>query len=444
MTTNCNACGDPDGQGNTLAAPRRNRYYYGKLLDVSHMAMEQDYGKKKRWLMNRLAVGTGVLCGLDVSAKDGKVCVSGGVAIDSFGREIIVPGTYCIDPWKLPADCGDPVTELSRDEAHVVQLRLCYRECTTDQAPVQVSDCNSTAACEAGTTIESFGLEIVEGLPDPAVSEVCALMHLNADELGSTAAADIPALIRQRLCEQLPHPCAGSADCCVLLAVIELLPDSRIGAVRSCAVRTVLYSNAMLFEMILCLAARIEQCCGGDPAPPPPPPPKTQLQVQGVRILDAGGNEMASFANPGQTPTVPAQKLPTTIEVTFTEEVDPNSVITGTYPPVVDPKTFSFLVAGNNPRYLHPYVPGTMQFPADRSVVRFVVDPHALDGLSHLLPGKYKVSLFGSDVANPARPAIATPGAPAVPVRLDGEVNAAFPSGNGVEGGTFVCVFNVK
>ena len=37
----------------TLDAPRRNRFYYGKLLDVFHLEMEQDYGRLMRALSNR-------------------------------------------------------------------------------------------------------------------------------------------------------------------------------------------------------------------------------------------------------------------------------------------------------------------------------------------------------------------------------------------------------
>lgn len=45
-----------------LSTPTRNRYYYGKLLDAHHLELEQDYGNRKRWLLNRLSLGTGVLC----------------------------------------------------------------------------------------------------------------------------------------------------------------------------------------------------------------------------------------------------------------------------------------------------------------------------------------------------------------------------------------------
>ena len=55
-----------------LAAPQRNNYFYGKLLDEFHFQMEQHYMNQKRWLLNRLSLGTGVLCGLEVTANNGQ------------------------------------------------------------------------------------------------------------------------------------------------------------------------------------------------------------------------------------------------------------------------------------------------------------------------------------------------------------------------------------
>src|SRR5476649_2519593 len=48
----------------------RNRYFYGKLLDVSHFESEQAYFNEKRWLLNRLVTGYGVICGLNVGLTD--------------------------------------------------------------------------------------------------------------------------------------------------------------------------------------------------------------------------------------------------------------------------------------------------------------------------------------------------------------------------------------
>jgi hypothetical protein len=52
----------------TLRSFVRNDYWYGKLLDARHFKLEQAYGNRKRYLVNRLGLGWGVLAGLDVSS----------------------------------------------------------------------------------------------------------------------------------------------------------------------------------------------------------------------------------------------------------------------------------------------------------------------------------------------------------------------------------------
>lgn len=150
-----------------LDAPKRNNYYFSKMMDVLQFEMEQSYHNDKRRLLNRLSVGTGVLCGLQVHAKDGAICVDPGVALDAFGREVTVPARYCIDPWRLRDDCGKPLRELPKGKPHRVTLCLSYRECLADMAPVMITDCRGQASCEAGSIVESFDLWINEGWPKP-------------------------------------------------------------------------------------------------------------------------------------------------------------------------------------------------------------------------------------------------------------------------------------
>lgn len=98
-------CDNTDALLRVLTAPRRNRYFYGKRLDVQHFRMEQDYGKLKQWLLNRLTLGKGVLCGLRVTVEGERICVDPGVAIDGLGHEIVVPVRSCIDPLAPDEGC---------------------------------------------------------------------------------------------------------------------------------------------------------------------------------------------------------------------------------------------------------------------------------------------------------------------------------------------------
>jgi hypothetical protein len=77
----------------------RNNYFCGKLMTVADFELEQEYFNRKRYLLNRLIYGKGLLCcfrHLKVQTKRTHNEVSiifedGGVALDSLGQEIVVP-----------------------------------------------------------------------------------------------------------------------------------------------------------------------------------------------------------------------------------------------------------------------------------------------------------------------------------------------------------------
>jgi hypothetical protein len=71
---------------------RRVNYFFGQLLTADDLQAEQDYHRQMRYLHNRL-LGQGVVDGLEVTAGgDGStIVVSPGLAIDGFGRELVLP-----------------------------------------------------------------------------------------------------------------------------------------------------------------------------------------------------------------------------------------------------------------------------------------------------------------------------------------------------------------
>src|SRR5262245_58260169 len=78
-----------------LQAPRRNQYFSGELLDFADLQLEQNYGIEHRRLLARRTVRIGVLRGLAVAAAaDGTLNIAPGVALDGWGRVIVVP-TAC-------------------------------------------------------------------------------------------------------------------------------------------------------------------------------------------------------------------------------------------------------------------------------------------------------------------------------------------------------------
>jgi len=539
-------CDHSDRLLRVLRAPRRNNYFYGKRLDVEHFRMEQDYGKEKQWLLNRLTLGKGVLCGLRVDVEEGRLCVSPGVAIDGLGREILVPVRSCIDPVPEPDPCR-PATGRGRDPADVfhpsdnlggtgpatpvgsapdpssapdndsgeriLTLWACYRECTTDPMPVFVADCDIREQCAPGTVVESFSLKVTEGAPPvlgdpdwcselwpfeasptPAPSSPpdfnpsddftatpgsapmpsgAPVVDLSDDLSANPGPGDPPRpgpiepwltageadsdSRRRLLCQLLDGDCdPAPGDPCVPLAGV-LLRDGVIADIEICAVRPRLYSNAVLLDLILCLASRIDACCDDDtlptpspsptpttppsptptptptpgPTPTPTPSPRPLLRITAVRFHtrhDSGFEERLDTPRDEQR----LRRPPTDIEVDFTKRLRTDTVTAGTRADQ-DPSPFSFLLEGPRNQFPRGLVPGSLSFPSP-NVARFEIH-RDFDPLTR---GRYRLRLFGDPDFAAGRPAIADTDN----MRLDGEPDG-LPSGDGAQGGIFDFTFIV-
>jgi hypothetical protein len=406
-----------------LSAPRRNHYFYGKLMDVCHFEMEQTYGNHKRWLVNQHALGAGVLCGLDVKAHDEKLWVDPGMAIDGYGREIIKPVRTSIDPWTITDQCGVAQSELSKDIRHEVTLLLCYRECLTDYMPVLVSDCGNDQASAAGTLVETFQLAIVAEVPEgvlPALDpRCCSALSARGEDQRVQHENTVIEQLRRNLCECTAGPCLAPIEPCVVLAVIELLPGGRIGTIEKCRYRQRIYSNQVLLDLILCLAARLEECCGQDEQPEQLP------KVARVQLLDGARDVLAELSDPSKTLVLKRDQLVRSLRVVFTQPIAPSTVVAGGVG--ADPRAQSFLVLEQR----LGLVPGTLAF-EQPTIVRWDID---ID----LFPaGRYAVQLAGETDTSVGRPAIAN----SAGVRLDGEpIN--LPSGDDAEGGSFRFRFEI-
>ena len=83
---------DPATGTFTFREPVRNRYFYGQLLGVRNFELETEYFIRQRSMLSRLILGYGVVCGLNVElTSDGrKVVIWPGVALDKWGRDIVV------------------------------------------------------------------------------------------------------------------------------------------------------------------------------------------------------------------------------------------------------------------------------------------------------------------------------------------------------------------
>ncbi len=246
------ACGNPCCG---LEPPRRNRYFYGKLLDAYHFELETDYHNAKRHLHNRLVTGYGVVCGLDVSpADDGEsVVISPGLAIDAWGREIVVDQES--PPIPIPqavaeaeesgeAACHDCCYECRDQEEHEhwAHLVLCYHECEKEPAPSLAGECGEP--CQAGAVVERYCAAFQPGCVRGFKDEACIPDFITKGRI------DHRALARWVSAECPPCP----ENPCIPLANVHLeVKDDdcpcRPGEI-DIAIRPLVWTNDLLFELL--------------------------------------------------------------------------------------------------------------------------------------------------------------------------------------------------
>lgn len=251
----------------SLSTPTRNKYFYGKLMDAFHFELEQKYVNRKRWLLNQLALGHGVLCGLQVApTNNGKqVIVGSGAAIDDLGREIIVPtSSQPMDPRQPTDACGRPSGDRITG-AETVHICLAYHECEDEPVPVLVGDCDARGGCAPSLIRERYRIIVRKGAP-PGINPTCGLQNPFAPP-----PAGQPSPLHFALVNRISQPCAEpQGDPCVVLAQISLPEgDAAItDGMIDLSFRPIIYGNELLFELLLCLAQQVPD---GEPEPEPEP-----------------------------------------------------------------------------------------------------------------------------------------------------------------------------
>ena len=399
-----------------LATPRRNRYFFGKLLDEHHFQLEQSYLNEKRWLMNRLTQGTGVLCGLQVELLDGlKIVVQPGVAIDPFGREIIVPNPVCLDLKSMLPDVKPGDKPLS------ATLCLHYHECETEMTPVLACGCDTPKEGMPSTVEEKFRMSLEKGLPDkkPGLLTVDQCNKLFSDTTENKKDR------RSLMCEYLSPECSAELDDYVVLGTLLYNPEEKPSVqLDACSYRSIIYSNEMLMDLVLCMARRLDECCDRAPVEVDPP------RLTQIDFLDTSGDKIDTLKGPGTPAVFEQEKNLHQFRMVFDAAMDPDSFFTGGSQD--NPIHFSVLVTNLADQSA---VPGRIEFENDR-MVRFVLsDEHSADRFA---PGRYHVTLFGDEDPTGARFSIKGQNG----VRLDGE-STQLPSGDGTEGGNFVFQFEI-
>lgn len=151
----------------SVSQPRvfeRNNYFYGKLLTTRDFKDEQSYFNQKRYLLNRLIHGNGIVWGLKVEAIDNHVIrVESGVALDVVGREVVVGKTVQPDIRNL--NVFPPEAAGSK----VLYLILEYLECPKEPMPAIVNSSSCKEVCESNRIEEGYKLALTNVAPPAGV-----------------------------------------------------------------------------------------------------------------------------------------------------------------------------------------------------------------------------------------------------------------------------------
>ncbi len=220
----------------------RNHYFYGKLLAVPQLLKEARFLNEVRWLVNRLAVGPGVLVGLDVVAdteQAGQAIIQPGALLDFAGREVVSAEPIIVDPHQPTDDQGAPAG--APLTSGTVELRIGYAEVKADAVPALVPECPPAGACEHDTIrVVPRVLVRPAGAPPPPPAPV----PFPAD----------PDALQQWLTAQVAQaPLAPPADPSVLLARIDLQTPLKIDTATG---RPLVCGLPRLFAMLVALAGQ--------------------------------------------------------------------------------------------------------------------------------------------------------------------------------------------
>jgi hypothetical protein len=221
----CGVCATPHFE--------RNNYFYGKQFTVRDLLQEQSYFNDKRQLINRMVLGWGVVCGLDVQwdPKKREFIVETGMALDCCGHEIIV-----CEQQRVPFDDYEEHCRGVREKPdHQGKFVLCldYDECHAEPVELPAGGCDDDERTEFNRVRDGFKLRIKkweDACPSQPYKHVACLNRYKHDvkEGDSESPNCKTEKIHHYLCRKLKEGCPECDDCdCVILGTIYLEPGKQ-------------------------------------------------------------------------------------------------------------------------------------------------------------------------------------------------------------------------
>jgi hypothetical protein len=232
----------------------RLNYFFGKLMTKRDFQAEQSYFNEKRWIMNRLGLGWGVLCGLKVRpcrSNENRIIVEKGFALDKYGHEIMVCEEQVVELRTAADDCE---SQEKPDKHPCYYIGLRYMECSVEPTPVPVEDCCSLGSeCEYNRTRESYEFKVSLD-PFTEESECLPRDEFNC-EITCFRKLEDP-------CRMVIEQCPERVQCKVIpLAKVCFDADCEQGekpipkiVIYNCPpYRQLAFSNENLYQLMICL-----------------------------------------------------------------------------------------------------------------------------------------------------------------------------------------------
>jgi hypothetical protein len=217
-SSKCDVCATPYFE--------RNNYFYGKQFTVRDLLQEQSYFNEKRYLINRMVLGWGVVCGLEVKWDEEKCAfvVGTGMALDCCGREIII-----CEPKEVPfEEYGDQCRYAREQSDYESRFVLCleYDDCFSESIELPPIGCDEEERSEFNRVRDGFKLRIKkweDACPKEPSEDVPCLDRFKHDLHGyeSQSRECETETIHHYLCRKLKRGCPECEECdCVVLATI--------------------------------------------------------------------------------------------------------------------------------------------------------------------------------------------------------------------------------
>lgn len=234
---NCSICKIPHFE--------RNNYYHGKLLTSRDFFAEQCYFNEKRWLVNRMINGWGVVCGCEVLPGENpyEVKILPGLAIDCCGREILVCDEKVVKLEYTEDECQESKDDIDTSEYYI---GLEFWDCKTEEVQIGLTACKEEAKCEFNRIRDYYKVHIFRP------SEVDADYSAGFCPLDEEEAKDLRFYVCEKMIEGCPECPELPRNQAVILAKVTVDKNGNVDKIECCPYRRQVYGNKMLFDLINC------------------------------------------------------------------------------------------------------------------------------------------------------------------------------------------------